>query len=683
MPLVSDPSFRTGTQLVLDPSEVAVDRTEFPMNEGDVKVAEGGPDWNQSAIVAAMAEAARGELPVDFRIPNRQITIPLLLGGTPGGADFDTQRRYLQAKVGLIQREGGWLKRQDPGKDPIYFDLVNASLTLPDQYGHLNVESGVVLTLEAIPDFYGDEDELTLSVSSETTLPELTFTVDGIEGDYPGRLRLEVTNDSAADQLGLVACVRSRHYDPADTARLAYEAEALTPLDTAAVDTLAGASGGSAVKHLNLSEHWTPVLSTNLADGTFLTHKGSYRVRARVWSTYGAPPALRLVWDVGDLVFPEENDPWLIPEARRFYIADLGEIRLDPVTAGDHRWQGQIQGKAVVNGVNVWIDRVWLEPLDEGHAVLRASPPAPLGSAGPVAIDSFDQSAGALDTQVAFIGGAWSTSGDADDFLVDDIEHVVVRNAHSDSGPGPYPGRFAISGAAALAAQAVQIDFGRLGTTDGILRAGVVARWVDASNYLIATVDVQRGFFEASVVVAGAATQIASGSLFDSLAPTETPAYTWRMAVGPSGAMAIWFGPRGSDPKLIATGADTALATGGALASGKPGFYDQSDASVFLIRMYDNFLASGAVFDAVAFAGQSVQLATDGNVREDSTGTAYGPVSIDSGDLLRIPPSGIEGRTVEFMVKPSRGDFDALPDSAIDDLSVQAWYRASYLTMPW
>jgi hypothetical protein len=100
-------------------------------------------------------------------------------------------------------------------------------------------------------------------------------------------------------------------------------------------------------------------------------------------------------------------------------------------------------------------------------------------------------------------------------------------------------------------------------------------------------------------------------------------------------------------------------------------------------RNYDNFLVGIPTFDAVAYAGQSVQLGTDGNFREDAAGAAYGPVSIDSGDLLRIPPSGIEGRTVEFMVKPSRGDFDQLPDSAIDDLSVQAWYRPSWLTMPW
>jgi hypothetical protein len=701
MPLVSDPSFGTGTSLVIDPSEVAVEREEFELHLGDLRVGEGGPDWGQAAIVAAMAEAARGELPVDFRIPNRQITIPLLLGAA-GGADFDTQRRYLQAKVALIQREGGWLKRQDPGKNPVYLDLVNAVLTLPDRYGHTNLEADVVLTLEALPDFYGDE--IALTDHAETTLPEVVFTETDIDGDYPGRLRLVVDNDSTADQLGLVASVRSRHYDAAATARLAYQAEALTPLDTASIVTLAGASGGgsnNAVRHSGLvTSGWVPVLSTNLADGSYLTHKGSYRVRARVSTTSGVlagrPPSLRLVWDVGDLIFPGENAPWQIPRGTNtivgedpiFYLADLGEIRLDPVAVGAHRWQGQIQARGnLIDGMDVSIDRVWFEPLDESHAVLTAPPPAISASTAPVTRDGFDQTAGALNGKTAALGGTWATSGDANDFIVvpDPNLSTTQRGAASDSGSGPYPGRFAILGSA-RGAQAPQIDFVALAERLA-LTPGVVARYVNTNNYAIATINAATGIITVSVVVAGTETVVAT-QFETQLDMFGT--YSLRLSVGASGAVAVWFGSSIgnfeapiTNLRMVLMTQHPALATGGALASGKAGFYDGNTTAISVVRIYDNFLVTVPVSDAVAFAGQSVQLGTDGNFREDAAGAAYGPVSIDSGDLLRIPPSGIEARTVEFMVKPSRGDFDQLPDAGIDDVSARAYYRPSWLQTPW
>jgi hypothetical protein len=65
--------------------------------------------------------------------------------------------------------------------------------------------------------------------------------------------------------------------------------------------------------------------------------------------------------------------------------------------------------------------------------------------------------------------------------------------------------------------------------------------------------------------------------------------------------------------------------------------------------------------------------------REEATGAAFGPVSHVTGDLPRIPPSGSEGRTVQFFLKASRGDFATLPDTGVDDISARALYRPSFL----
>ena len=81
------------------------------------------------------------------------------------------------------------------------------------------------------------------------------------------------------------------------------------------------------------------------------------------------------------------------------------------------------------------------------------------------------------------------------------------------------------------------------------------------------------------------------------------------------------------------------------------------------------------------YANQSVQLTTDGMFREDSGGTAYGPVSNVRGDLPRIPPT-TDGRTTEIFLKATRGDLDGLSDSGIDNISARVTYRPSWLFVP-
>ena len=92
-------------------------------------------------------------------------------------------------------------------------------------------------------------------------------------------------SEPGASQLGLMWHTRGRNYSPAEGAAWALEAEALTPLDTAAEASLTGASGGKVITHESLSTEWTPVLSTNLKSGEPLTHQGLYNVIVRAYTT--------------------------------------------------------------------------------------------------------------------------------------------------------------------------------------------------------------------------------------------------------------------------------------------------------------------------------------------------------------------------------------------------------------
>ena len=99
-------------------------------------------------------------------------------------------------------------------------------------------------------------------------------------------------------------------------------------------------------------------------------------------------------------------------------------------------------------------------------------------------------------------------------------------------------------------------------------------------------------------------------------------------------------------------------------------------------RTYDNFAAWIPTPDAVTFASRSTQLTTDGHYRLDSGGTAYGPVSIRHRQTSRrLPVGGLEGRTTQVFLKASRGDFDQLPDTGIDDISARVYYRPCWLNV--
>jgi hypothetical protein len=239
----------------------------------------------------------------------------------------------------------------------------------------------------------------------------------------------------------------------------------------------------------------------------------------------------------------------------------------------------------------------------------------------------------------------------------------------------------------ALTTCSVQVDIKRnvAVPASGALFQAVIARWVNSTNYALA------------YVFPGSSPNFANGTTLNWLVNVNNQVSTnfvdvqdqpdvWRtlkMIVDAAGRIAIWYRPQGqvSGPPDIDT-AHSALATGGALASGTCGFYDANTGATSVTRNYDNFLAAALDMDAVMYANQSVELRTDGMFREDATGTASGPVTIVEGDLPRVPVSGLEGRPVELFLKSSRGDLADVPDSGIDDISARVTYRPCWLFIP-
>lgn len=675
--------------LALDPVEVAPNRTELSLDSvgGPIRVRAEGVDWGDHEIAGYMAERDRGEAAVAYRVPNRKVTIPLVLSNT-GAVSFAAAQGQLQQKVALLQREGGWLRRRTRDGRTLFADVVNATLGMGGGtfQARNDLDPDVSLVLECIPDFYGAE--VALSAASELSDPDLQVVRTGIGGDWPGRLRWAVTDLQGQDRLGVFGGIRSRYYDPAATARLAYEAEAMTPLDVAAAGAVTGASGGQAVSHANLGAgSWTPVLSTDLLSGGPLTHQGSYRVVARCSSPNGQSVSARFVWSVGDLASPLSNKAWTFPGANNFYLADLGQVRLDRGPVGTHRWQGQVQAQGVAGGEDITIDRLYLVPLDEAAFFLSAPLDMAPGKVPYSARDEFDQTAGNLAGKTAPIGGTWAGAGDPDDFVVDATTASLTRTAVSDSGAGAFEsGRIALAGTGTTTSVASQVDISRDMATFNINTwRGLVARYVDINNMVVVTTNDRfivgtkytiGPWIEVWKRVGGTWTRIAQGPF-----PNPTNLTTLRAYIAASGKFIVWT-VNGDTASFNCAGQDTDLATGGALASGRNGLVDRNVSTTAATRTYDNHKVWVPATDAVIFAGRYCEVRTDGVFRTDPAGVGASPVARHIGDLPRLPPAGMEGRSVETIVVGSRGDLDQLPDSGIDDIQGQLFYRPSWMFVP-
>jgi hypothetical protein len=381
MPLPGEPNVWL---LQIDPAAVASGRVMLDINNPSTGIQVGGSssgtgiDWGQAAFTQLMAQEGQwGSAPADWIVPNRTITIPLGLGmgAAGGGPNANTALASLAEKVGTLQREGGWLMRQRSGAAAMYADIVDAQLSDPDVWGETTgVEPGVVLTLTCLPDFYGDE--IALDSIPCTGYCSSVLTSGGVQaviaGDYPARCRLQYGPPSSPPQSAVLWGIRSRHYASGLGAALQYEAENLTLASGSSVVTLTGASNGQAVTNTVAAAN-TPTAIVNLQVSSLpyglLTHIGTYRVMARVYLT-ASNTLFALQWETypGDSTLTYNAGTQVTGAISTFYLVDLGIVRIDPVssTTGTAAWAGTITAQVPAGGDIVYIDEVFLIPLDDG-----------------------------------------------------------------------------------------------------------------------------------------------------------------------------------------------------------------------------------------------------------------------------------------------------------------------------
>ena len=669
MPDGTDPGAPTNSPLSIGPG------TSYPLLEASFPA----PPVN---VMYSSSVDTEGELAVSRRYGNRTITLRIAMDES--GAN-NTLLDALQMKFAKLQREGGTLKRtrKDGSTIRIYDIVTGDGWGILYDHAYLLAHSAeVAVTFPASPLARGAEVELGTD-TVETTLPCLIKTVTGPAGDAPALGRLLIDNDDATnDQRWLTWGLQSRNYSNATTAALFYEAEALTPQGGAAIATRTGASGGGtnnviSTGGLELPQQFKSILSLKLLAGTYFTHVGQYNVYARVLASTTAT-RLALQWGQGDFLVQGTNAEVGPVIASEFCLVDLGQVDIERAVTGTNRWEGRILARAVgVNGAAMEIDCVFLVPVTEGFgqvsAVARFAAPSAQN-----AQDSFfaTTTGGALSARVAPLGGTWVTSGAATDLTFTDGpgsgEESVTRNATG--------ARYGILGATNY----TNVEVGALVQTSNPVntatqRYGVVTRWVDSSNYVFAgvTTGVTRDSFSLITRVAGTETVQRTVS-----SPISTMNRWWdvRLAAYTTGRMvALLYIDQVLIARLVAN--STAVATAGALASGKPGILDDPSSATFPTRYYANFYAaSPTVEDAAVFASQSVQVTHNNVVREDTTGTVWSAPGSYEGDYVLVPSAGAEGRSSRLIVMGSRNVLGEGPDSGVDDLSARLFATPRYLS---
>lgn len=428
---------------------------------------------------------------------------------------------------------------------------------------------------------------------------------------------------------------------------------------------LAGTSSTRTGAYLDSSNNvYRATLATvpvGVCEATGLNHRSRQRVKARVYASGTGPYYARVAFRIGS--GPWTRGSWVTCLDDVFNEIELGIVSPNPDVG---TLTVRIEAYTSTPGDTFDVDYILLIPTSK-YAKARCPfdgiPYSPVFSAS----DAFNQTAGALNAKTADLGGAWTTSGSATDLaVVAGSSHNLQRSTTSDASP-----RFAVIGSAA-GSQAVSV----LESASGLVSAtptvqlGVVARFVDSSNYLVATWRPYATPYVITVdeVLAGVTTNLYTGS-----APGIGQNSQVVLAVA-GGNWIFGFANGSNVPVVVSSGYRASLDTG-ALASGKVGIFDYSTSSSAVTRVYDNFAAWVPDVQHVTAASGAVIIDHESIARSDGTRP-----SEFEGSYLRSAPEGREGRTARMVVKLRRTDVDTTPDTQIADaqqVSVSATPRVA------
>lgn len=541
-----------------------------------------------------------------------------------------------------------------------------------DDAGWFKNSPVVLVTLTCKPFGYGTE---VVGGSTSSATPFVTVTVASVTGDVPAEGRLIVTDAATQTRRHLEWGLEQRYYDVAQS--LLVDSDNMSVTGTVGTQTTrSGAYDPNATGNNVIRGTLYGTTSVVCTTGN-LGHVGTFRVKARVFAAGTGPVNLRLGWQEGDGEFGA--NPWVqVRTMGLWYEVDLGIVTIPPKEAGTQKWSGRIEAWGQVSDT-LDVDYLILVPAAEGYGKARTIQPTQpaLNLTGYDNFTTLGTGTG-LNTRTANTGGTWATSGATTDFAGGSATYpgTAARSTNvAETGP-----RFAILGSTNYTDSygVIYAQYAPVGALAKNHHSFLILRWVDASNYLRARWSAD-GTFTIETVVATVVTPIATitGGMLPNIY-YQIQAFAW--ATGTVKATLLY----ANAEQFSISGTSSALATGGALATGKPGFADQALGTATTLRLYDFFSAGVPTAENPVIAStRSAEIRSDSAIRADSTNTYYGAVSSYRGSRFFVPPAGDENRTSRVLVKSNRLDVDVdAATNVTDNLTVQVAYTPRYLVVP-
>lgn len=590
------------------------------------------------------------------------------------------------AKIALLTDKLQECEQNEDGL-PLVWTPSNAtiSVTFRCLYGEISdlpidflwsVSRSPLVTIRLICLPFGEGAE-TLLGSVTNSDPLQWVEVSGVKGDVPALGRGAVTDAASQSRRWVLIGMESRWYPTSSPPSLIVDSTSMvTGAGYAGVTgTRTGAYSGASNNVITATLRTQVQAICGLGN---LSHVGEFRPQLRFYAS-ATTVAVRLTWQALD--GPFRSLSYRVPVTTGWNHVDLGHITVPQTVLGTQRWTGRIEAySTATGGETLDVDVLWPMPA-ERIGLARASYAYRAGVL--TGIDGFTgRTAGAaLGGTTAEVGGTWATSGAATDFIAadgpDTGDETISRSPASEIIP-----RYAILGATNYTDSEVGVRY-RGAAFSGNRQHGVIARWVDANNHLRLTrhYSTSVGLGKVEVVVAGVTT---------TLVELRGPAMvldTWfkvRLIVWASGAgVATWQDANGATLEE-ARFQHASLATGGALATGKPGIYDLNTSASANPTYFDDFYAATPTAEPiVCYSGQSIEFRHDTVLRKDSTGTYAGPPPEYIGGRFLIPPAGDANRKARIAVMAKRNDVAVMPDDNIADSTTLAVYGVPrYLVVP-
>jgi hypothetical protein len=541
---------------------------------------------------------------------------------------------------------------------------------------------------------FGYGEEVT-GPTATSTAPIFSLDIPNVPGDVPAEGRLQLSDNATTGRKFAEVGTSWRYYNASADFYLEGADLSITGTQAASV-TDAKAYNSNAYELDSLIAGWQDVC----AAASDQPHRGPWRLKVRARNTAtDADVQLRILWRVGSEPW-SELPPVSVPSFTPGDYAEMDMGLINPVgIAALHMKVQAYSDLATSNTEGIRVDYIHTVPAERYFTCRGAAVTS--GGAAVVGYDDFDHGSDGdtLNGTTAAGGGTWSGAGDADSWLLaPSAQDAYVSRQPSASDASINTGRYSVLGSS-RGNQTVTVPVECLNDGNGTndeTRCGALLRYADTDNWLMAVARVKKTssgrskYLSVIKRVAGTVTTIAEISASKTKLDTTSSRITGIIECGVDTSGNVTVRTGGSDASeatsLDLQVTDTALATAGALGTGKPGIYGATTAgSRKGLQIVYDFLASSTIATTediwvVPIAGKGEFTHEDAHAIDAfTTPSAIQP----RGARVFIDPEGEIGRTTRLVVKARPTDIVTQADTkASPSTTASIFYTPRYAVAP-